>query len=40
LNSNESCCTFVENLRIMTIKEIQEEIVDEFSMFDDWMKKV
>jgi cysteine desulfuration protein SufE len=22
-----------------TIKEIQEEIVDEFSMFDDWMQK-
>ncbi len=39
MNSNESCCTFVENLRIMTIKEIQEEIVDEFSMFDDWMQR-
>ncbi len=23
----------------MTIKEIQEEIVDEFSMFDDWMER-
>ena len=23
----------------MTISEIQEEIVDEFSMFDDWMQK-
>ncbi len=23
----------------MSIKEIQEEIVDEFSMFDDWMEK-
>ena len=23
----------------MTIKEIQEEIVDEFSMFDDWMDR-
>ena len=23
----------------MTIKEIQEEIVDEFSMFDDWMQR-
>lgn len=23
----------------MTIQEIQEEIVDEFSMFDDWMQK-
>ena len=22
-----------------TIKEIQEEIVDEFSMFDDWMQR-
>jgi cysteine desulfuration protein SufE len=24
---------------IMTIKEIQNEIVDEFSMFDDWMQR-
>jgi cysteine desulfuration protein SufE len=23
----------------MTIKELQEEIVDEFSMFDDWMER-
>lgn len=23
----------------MTIKEIQEEVVDEFSMFDDWMQR-
>ena len=23
----------------MTIKEIQNEIVDEFSMFDDWMQR-
>ena len=23
----------------MTIKEIQEEIIDEFSMFDDWMDR-
>ena len=23
----------------MTIKAIQEEIVDEFSMFDDWMQR-
>jgi cysteine desulfuration protein SufE len=23
----------------MKIKEIQEEIVDEFSMFDDWMER-
>ena len=23
----------------MTIKEIQEEIIDEFSMFDEWMEK-
>jgi cysteine desulfuration protein SufE len=23
----------------MKIKEIQEEIVDEFSMFDDWMQR-
>jgi cysteine desulfuration protein SufE len=23
----------------MTIKEIQEEIIDEFSMFDDWMER-
>ena len=23
----------------MTIEEIQEEIVDEFSMFDDWMQR-
>ena len=24
---------------MVTIKEIQEEIIDEFSMFDDWMQK-
>lgn len=24
---------------MMTIKEIQDEIVDEFSMFDDWMQR-
>jgi cysteine desulfuration protein SufE len=24
---------------MMKIKEIQEEIVDEFSMFDDWMQR-
>lgn len=23
----------------MTIQEIQEDIVDEFSMFDDWMQR-
>ena len=23
----------------MTIKQIQDEIVDEFSMFDDWMQR-
>mgnify|MGYP000114826604 CR=1 FL=1 len=23
----------------MTITEIQEEIIDEFSMFDDWMER-
>ena len=23
----------------MEIKEIQEEIIDEFSMFDDWMQR-
>ena len=23
----------------MTIKEIQEEIIDEFAMFDDWMER-
>ena len=23
----------------MTIKEIQEEIIDDFSMFDDWMQR-
>tara|TARA_R110002049_G_scaffold119812_2_gene274124 strand:- start:574 stop:996 length:423 start_codon:yes stop_codon:yes gene_type:complete len=23
----------------MTIKEIQEEVIDEFSMFDDWMQR-
>jgi cysteine desulfuration protein SufE len=25
---------------MMKIKEIQEEIVDEFSMFDDWMQHI
>jgi cysteine desulfuration protein SufE len=24
---------------MMTIKNIQEEIVEEFSMFDDWMQR-
>ena len=33
-----SYCTFVEK-RYMQIKEIQEEIIDEFSMFDDWMQR-
>ena len=23
----------------MTIKELQEEIIDEFSMFEDWMER-
>ena len=23
----------------MTIKEIQEEIIDEFDLFDDWMER-
>jgi cysteine desulfuration protein SufE len=23
----------------MTIKEVQQEIIDEFSMFDDWMQR-
>ena len=23
----------------MTIKEIQEEIIDEFNLFDDWMER-
>jgi len=31
-------CIFTEN-RTMTIGEIQKEIVDEFSMFDDWMQR-
>lgn len=39
MNSNNSYCTFVENLQEMTIQEIQEEIVDEFGMFDDWMQR-
>ncbi len=33
-----TCCNFVQN-KAMEIKEIQEEIIDEFSMFDDWMQR-
>lgn len=33
-----SYCIFVEK-QYMQIKEIQEEIIDEFSMFDDWMQR-
>ncbi|SHI33346.1 cysteine desulfuration protein SufE [Arenibacter nanhaiticus] len=35
---NETYCTFGQNLA-MSIKEIQEEIIDEFSMFEDWMQR-
>ena len=28
-----------EDKKLMKIKEIQDEIVDEFSMFDDWMQR-
>lgn len=38
MKTNSSNCTF-EETRTMTIQEIQEEIVDEFSMFDDWMQR-
>lgn len=38
MNSIESCRIFDEN-QVMGIKEIQEEIVDEFSMFEDWMQR-
>lgn len=38
LISIDLSCTFEQNNR-MSIKEIQEEIVDEFSMFDDWMQR-
>src|SRR5690606_35550295 len=30
--------TFAQN-RSMTIQEIQEDIIEEFSMFDDWMQR-
>ena len=39
MNTNYSYRIFVEKKRKMTIKEIQEDIVDEFSMFDDWMQR-
>ena len=38
MKSIYSYCIFVEN-RAMEIKEIQDEIIDEFSMFDDWMQR-
>ena len=38
MNSLPGYRIFVENC-IMSIKELQEEIVDEFSMFDDWMQR-
>lgn len=31
-------CTF-EEIRHMTIQEIQEDIIDEFSLFEDWMQR-
>ena len=34
----EKIVSFVKT-EAMTIKEIQDEIVDEFSMFDDWMQR-
>ena len=38
MNSNKTCCIFAQ-IQGMNIKEIQEEIVDEFSMFEDWMQR-
>lgn len=38
LINSSTCCIFAENLA-MSIKDIQAEIVDEFSMFDDWMQR-
>lgn len=38
LTYNSSLCTFEQNSN-MSIQDIQEEIVEEFSMFDDWMQR-
>ncbi len=38
MNSNKTCRIFAQS-QGMNIKEIQEEIVDEFSMFEDWMQR-
>ncbi|MBQ1583661.1 MAG: hypothetical protein II078_01220, partial [Muribaculaceae bacterium] len=32
-------CIFAPKLLFMTIKEIQDSIVEDFSMFDDWMDR-
>jgi cysteine desulfuration protein SufE len=32
-------CTFISNNMQMTIEENQQQIIDEFSVFDDWMDK-
>jgi cysteine desulfuration protein SufE len=38
LKTIDTCCIFAQ-IQGMNIKEIQEEIVDEFSMFEDWMQR-
>lgn len=36
---NASCTRSLNFTIVRTIKEIQEEIVDEFALFDDWMER-
>jgi cysteine desulfuration protein SufE len=38
LKTTDTYCILAENL-FMSIEEIQNEIVEEFSMFDDWMQR-
>lgn len=38
MTGSTTCRTFAQIIG-MDIKEIQQEIVEEFSMFDDWMQR-
>ncbi len=35
---NDSCCIFDKIIKV-TIKEIQNDLIEEFAMFDDWMQR-
>lgn len=38
MNNNDTICNF-EKRKIVTIQDIQNDIIDEFSMFDDWEER-